>query len=156
MLFLRAVLAFLLLPTVVAGIVPAWLARGAVMRGVWLAGCIVLAVGLVILGWCVRDFYVAGRGTLAPWDPPRRLVVVGLYRWTRNPMYVGVLAILVAWWLLFPSWSLGAYALGVAVAVHCRVIWHEEPWLERQFGDDWRRYRARASRWLPHRVRERK
>jgi protein-S-isoprenylcysteine O-methyltransferase Ste14 len=157
MLFLRALLAFLLLPTVVAGIVPAWLARGAVpMRGIWLAGGAALAIGVVILGWCVRDFYVAGRGTLAPWDPPRRLVVVGLYRWTRNPMYVGVLMLLAGWALCFPSRRLAGYALCVALAVHLRVVFFEEPALRRRFGQEWEIYAARTNRWWLRRPAPRK
>src|SRR4051812_31874204 len=104
MLFARALLSFLLLPGVVAFAVPAWLAsidgrRGA---GTWL-GWIVVVAGAAILLWCVRDFYVAGKGTLAPWDPPRRLVVVGLYRFLRNPMYVGVLTLVLGWALVFGS-----------------------------------------------------
>jgi len=58
---------------------------------------VVLGGGLVVLLWCVRDFYVSGRGTLAPWNPPKRLVVVGLYRFTRNPMYIGVLMVVGGW-----------------------------------------------------------
>ncbi len=60
-------------------------------------GVPLLGLGTVLLLWCVRDFYVAGRGTLAPWDPPRHLVTVGLYRVSRNPMYLAVLLVLTGW-----------------------------------------------------------
>ena len=63
-------------------------------------GLLVMFLGTVVLGWCIRDFYISGKGTLAPWDPPRKLVVMGLYRYVRNPMYIGVL-ILVAGWFMF-------------------------------------------------------
>ena len=63
-----------------------------------------------MLLWCVRDFYVSGRGTLAPLDPPKRVVIVGLYRFVRNPMYVAVLTILVGWALLYGSWLLAVHA----------------------------------------------
>ena len=74
-----------------------------------------LVAGVVILLWCVRDFYVAGKGTLAPWDPPKHLVVIGLYRFVRNPMYLAVLAIIVGQALLFGSWWLVLYATVVFV-----------------------------------------
>ena len=98
--------------------------------------------------WCVWSFYTQGRGTLAPWSPPRTLVTSGLYRYSRNPMYVGVLLILAGWAVGFRSWPLALYAAGVAVAVHLRVILHEEPFLARAHGDAWTAYRARVRRWL--------
>jgi protein-S-isoprenylcysteine O-methyltransferase Ste14 len=84
----------------------------------------------------VRDFFVAGRGTLAPWDPPRHLVVVGLYRFVRNPMYVSVLTVVVGWWLATGSRLLAGYAVVLAIGFHLRVLYHEEPWLRRQFGEE--------------------
>ncbi len=85
MLFLRAVLAFLVLPGTFAGLLPAWIVAGDRWRGPGFGiGATPLAAGIAILIWCVRDFYLAGKGTLAPWDPPKRLVMVGLYRFTRN------------------------------------------------------------------------
>lgn len=146
---LRALAAFLVLPGVVAFAIP-WMlvAPGTPTRGFTAAGAAVVAVGVVILGWCVRDFYVLGRGTLAPWDPPKRLVVLGLYRYSRNPMYVGVLVIVSGWALGFQSWSLAAYAVCLAVAFHLRVILNEEPFLARTHGTEWDQYRARVSRWV--------
>ena len=88
--FLRALLAFLMVPVVVAGIVPFTLALYDPFKGTGsLAGGLLLAIGLAILLWCVRDFYVSGKGTLAPWDPPKHLVTVGLYRYVRNPNVCG-------------------------------------------------------------------
>src|SRR5688572_4629632 len=107
-----------------------------------------LGVGAIVLALTVREFYVAGRGTLAPWSPPRTLVTSGLYRYSRNPMYVGVLLILGGWAIRFRSWPLAIYAAAVAVAVHLRVLLHEEPFLARTHGDAWAGYRARVGRWI--------
>lgn len=148
----RALAAFLALPGVFAFAVPiAWiLLTGSDLAAPALvaAGGTVWIVGVVGLLWCVRDFFVTGRGTLAPWDPARELVVVGLYRVSRNPMYVSVLLILAGWVLVFGSPALGIYAVAVAVAFHVRVVLGEEPYLQRQFGAQWRAYRARVPRWL--------
>ena len=111
-------------------------------------GIAVIAVGAAVLLWCVRDFYVSGKGTLAPWDPPKRLVVVGLYRYMRNPMYVGLILLVLGCSVSLCSPVLAIYAGIVAIAFHIRVILHEEPWLESEFGDEWHRYRAAVSRWL--------
>jgi protein-S-isoprenylcysteine O-methyltransferase Ste14 len=106
-------------------------------------------IGFLLLLWCVRDFYVSGKGTLAPWDPPKRLVVVGLYRFVRNPMYVAVLTVVAGWSLAFGSRWLGLYLGILAVAFHLRVLFYEEPWLSRQFGADWVAYSKAVPRWLP-------
>lgn len=102
----RAVVAFLALPGMVAFAVPLLVLRPAITAaGLAPAGFAPVVLGCVILLWCVHDFYVAGRGTLAPWSPPSRLVIIGLYRFSRNPMYVGVLLILCGWAIAFRSSS---------------------------------------------------
>src|SRR3712207_1476192 len=107
-------------------------------------GAVPLGVGLAVLLLTVREFYVAGRGTLAPWSPPGTLVVTGLYRYSRNPMYVGVLSILAGWAIGFRSWPLAIYAAAIAVAFHLRVRLYEEPILGRTQPDDWAVYRTRV------------
>ena len=150
MLFARALLSFLILPGLFAFVLPAWLASTDQGRGDgWTLGWIVVAAGMTILFWCVRDFYVAGKGTLAPWDPPRRLVVVGLYRYLRNPMYVGVLTLVLGWALVFGSPVLLFYVLCLGVGFHLRTVLAEEPYLAAHFGEDWTRYRASVRRWWP-------
>jgi protein-S-isoprenylcysteine O-methyltransferase Ste14 len=104
-----------------------------------------------LLLWCVRDFYVAGKGTLAPWSPPQHLVVKGLYRLSRNPMYIAVLLVISGWALGFHSRALALYALGVLVAFHLRVIINEERFLARTHGVEWVRYKASVPRWLGRR-----
>lgn len=147
-LFARALTAFLVLPGVVAFLVPLMLvgAGSAPFSNRW--GGIPLGVGIVVLLVCVREFYVAGRGTLAPWAPPTKLVVTGLYTRSRNPMYVAVLLILSGWAFGFRSWPLALYAVVVLAAFHLRIVLHEEPWLARTFGHAWMQYQERVPRWL--------
>ena len=156
-LLLRALISFLALPGMVAGVIPAWLAaKATVDRDTLSAAVGVMAVGCSLLLWCVRDFFVSGRGTLAPWDPPRRLVVVGLYRYVRNPMYLAVLTILSGWALLYRSGTLVSYLFLFAGIFHLRVILFEEPRLRRQFGAEWVAYSGAVPRWLPRPVRKTK
>jgi len=118
--------------------------------GGWLAvGLALLLVGAAIYGWCVYDFATFGRGTPAPIDAPSRLVVRGLYRYTRNPMYLGVLTVILGWVALYRSAALGAYAIAVAAAFSLFIVLYEEPHLRRAFGDEYEAYRARVPRWLP-------
>ena len=146
----RALIAFLALPGVVAGVVPALLASADARRGSGsVYGFALLLLGLFLLLWCVRDFLVSGKGTLAPWDPPKNLVVVGLYRVVRNPMYMAVVTLVAGWSLAAGSPWLAGYAVVLACGFHLRVILHEEPWLRRQFGPDWDAYSASVRRWLP-------
>jgi protein-S-isoprenylcysteine O-methyltransferase Ste14 len=145
----RALAAFLIFPMMVGFVIPLWLlGRGAEMRTFHPLGIVPLSAGTGLLLWCVRDFYVIGSGTLAPWDPPRRLVVIGLYRWSRNPMYVAVSLILLGWATAFRSCGLLSYALIMMVVFHLRVVLFEEPWLARTHGELWKRYRSRVPRWL--------
>jgi protein-S-isoprenylcysteine O-methyltransferase Ste14 len=148
--FVRAIVAFLACPTLFGGIVPAILAATDPDRGTpRAAGLALAAVGAAALLWCVRDFYAVGRGTLAPWAPPRRLVVVGLYRFVRNPMYLAVLALVagIAWWRASPRTSV--YALVLAYVFHLRVVLAEERALAAAFGTEWKTYSRAVRRWWP-------
>jgi protein-S-isoprenylcysteine O-methyltransferase Ste14 len=146
---LRAIIAFLVCPGTVAILVPLllvpWGEPGWEFHPV---GLPILLLGFAALLWCVRDFYVAGKGTLAPWMPPRHLVVIGLYRYSRNPMYVSVLLMLIGWALCFSLRSMWIYTLIVAIAFHVRVVMVEEPALARMHGEAWTAYRQRVRRWL--------
>ena len=148
--FIRALLSFLILPGVIAGAIPGLIVTRESHRSNPSAfGLPVLSLGIFLLIYCVRDFFVAGKGTLAPWDPPKHLVTVGLYRAVRNPMYVAVLTTIVGWSLTTGSLWLTWYALLMALIFHLRVISFEEPVLKRQFGDEWRSYSAKIPRWIP-------
>jgi protein-S-isoprenylcysteine O-methyltransferase Ste14 len=146
-LVLRAAAAFIALPGVVAFLIPMLVVRANGWPTASVAGWPLLVAGTALLLWCVAAFFASGRGTLAPWDPPRQLVVRGPYRISRNPMYVGVLLILAGWATTFRLSSLVLYAVAVAVAFHLRIILNEEPFLKkthRDFPD----YASRVPRWL--------
>jgi len=145
----RALLAFALLPGVVAFLVPLLLSWPALRDGPfnWIA-LVPLVLGTGLLVWCARDFYVRGKGTLAPWAPPRHLVDTGPYRVSRNPMYLAVTAILIGWAVAFASSAVLVYAVVVMVAFHLRVVLNEEPWLARTHRELWPRYASRVPRWL--------
>ena len=143
-----------LLPGVVAGYVP-WRYFGVSRlqvdpaRARHLLGLFCVAAGVTVLALCIREFARSGRGTLAPIDPPRELVVQGLYRYVRNPMYLGVTTILLGEVLLAGSQALLAYALIWFAGANLFVIGYEEPSLRRRFGGSYDRYVERAGRWLP-------
>ena len=145
----RATTAFLLLPGMVAFVIPLLVLTptgpGALVDP---SGIVLLGFGTGLLLWCVREFYVAGKGTLAPWAPPHDLVVTGPYRFSRNPMYVAVLVVLGGWTLSIRSLGLALSALAVMLAFHLRVVFYEEPWLARTHGETWTTYRARVPRWI--------
>ena len=114
----------------------------------------VVAIALFVLGgsiyaWCVWDFATFGRGTPAPIDAPKKLVVRGLYRYGRNPMYVGVLTVILGWAVLYQSWPNALYFLGMAAMFHSFVVFYEEPTLRRLFGKEYEEYCGRVRRWLP-------
>jgi protein-S-isoprenylcysteine O-methyltransferase Ste14/pimeloyl-ACP methyl ester carboxylesterase len=147
--FLRALAAFLALPGLVAFAIPALVVWPEITtRAPRTIGLVPFIAGTFLLCWCVRDFYVAGKGTLAPWDPPRNLVIVGLYRVSRNPMYIAVTLVLIGWTFGYRSLTLAIYTLGVMLMFELRVVFGEEPWLEGKHQDEWRRYAARVPRWL--------
>jgi protein-S-isoprenylcysteine O-methyltransferase Ste14 len=114
-----------------------------------IAGVVLVALGVALLGACILEFARSGRGTLAPVDPPRELVVQGLYRYVRNPMYLSVTAIVFGEMLLTGSRALLAYWLIWFSAVNLFVIGYEEPALRRRFGASYERYTRQVGRWLP-------
>ena len=153
LLALRAIFFVLLLPGTVAGYVPFWILRSAdQLRVPHLSISTVLAsilaiTGALVLLRCVWEFFATGKGTLAPVDPPKFLVVRGPYRFTRNPMYNGVIALIVGEAWLFSSVALAEYALLVLVLFHLFVVLYEEPVLESEFGESYRVYRRAVPRW---------
>jgi protein-S-isoprenylcysteine O-methyltransferase Ste14 len=149
---LRALAAFLALPGMVAFVLPVWIGISSGRPPGHVAeAAVLLCVGTAVLLWCVREFYAAGRGTLAPWDPPRHLVTSGPYRLSRNPMYLGVVLILAGWSALWSSRTLIIYTALCMIGFHLRVLLAEERWARQRFGGEWDAYRARVPRWLPTR-----
>jgi protein-S-isoprenylcysteine O-methyltransferase Ste14 len=126
-------------------LLPSWLGFSVEMAGAarwrWLAA-VPSALGFAVALRCVWDFGWTGRGTPAPVAPPQRLVVVGLYRRVRNPMYLGFATGWIGLWVIFghPDPRVISAVAAVALAVHLFVVFYEEPTLRRKFG---------ASRWWP-------
>lgn len=110
-------------------------------------GIFCILLGTVIYIRCAWDFAVQGLGTPAPIDPPKKLVITGLYRRTRNPMYQGVLMLLIAECMLFPDSGLLTYALSIAAVFHLFVVFHEERELNARFGESYREYCREVPRW---------
>lgn len=107
-------------------------------------------MGLLLLADAVLRFVRQGRGTPAPYDPPRHLVLAGPYRYVRNPMYLGVLAAILGQGLFLASRPVLIYAAVAALCFHLIVIAYEEPHLRRVFGEEYAAYCRQVRRWLPH------
>jgi protein-S-isoprenylcysteine O-methyltransferase Ste14 len=147
---------FALAPGVVAGLVPWWLTSWTAARPAWwlplrVAGAVLLLAGTGVLVHAFARFVVEGLGTPAPVAPTRELVVGGLYRYVRNPMYLAVLAAIVGQALLLGRPVLLAYAAAVAAAFVAFVHGYEEPTLARQFGERYQAYRRAVPGWWPRR-----
>jgi protein-S-isoprenylcysteine O-methyltransferase Ste14 len=161
---LRHLIAIALLPFMVVVMIPRWLLarypgvgwRGAEGTALWwlepALGVIVVALGFALFAWCVSLFARVGQGTLAPWDPTRRLVAAGPYRHVRNPMISSVLTMLSGEAMLFRSWPLVAWAAFFFLLNHAYFMLSEEPGLEARLGEPYRTYKANVPRWLPRRT----
>lgn len=146
---------FVLAPGIVAGLVPWLITRwrpGDI--GVWwlpmqVLGGVLIVAGVTVLVHAFARFVSEGRGTPAPIAPPERLVVGGLYRYVRNPMYVAVVAVIVGHILLLARFDLLWYAAAVVLLVTAFVMLYEEPELSRRFGPEYAAYRQGVGRWWP-------
>jgi len=149
---LKSLLFLILAPGVVAGYIPlVFMQQGPqVETGLlsYLAFPLWL-VGVTILLWCFWDFLAKGRGTPAPIDPPKELVATGLYRYMRNPMYVGVLMVISGHFLWFKTIWMIVYAVVVFLAFHSFVTLYEEPHLKKTFGTAYEDYIRKVPRWIP-------
>jgi protein-S-isoprenylcysteine O-methyltransferase Ste14 len=114
-----------------------------------LVGALLIALGLILVAWTVGLFATVGGGTLAPWDPTKRLVIRGPYRYVRNPMIDGVLLILLGEAALFGSPVLLIWLAAVLTANVVYIPLVEEPGLRERFGEGYDEYRASVPRWLP-------
>lgn len=150
---LRHLVSILLLPVSAVVLMPAWVlhrypAGSERVLTSW-AGLAVFAIGFSLFAWCVWLFGRVGQGTLAPWDPPRRFVAVGPYRYVRNPMISGVATMLVGEAIFFASLPLALWALAFIVVNQVYFVLSEEPSLERRYGPRYRAYKAAVPRWAP-------
>ena len=151
--WIRAALFIAIVPASVAGWLP-WYTAGSpplATRAGMLAGAIALL--LMIAGWgillvCAREFARAGHGTPAPYDPPRALVTSGMYRFTRNPMYVGVVTAIFGQALWFRSRDAAIYGMVVALMFQIAIVLYEEPRLTKVFGKEYLEYKQRVPRWV--------
>lgn len=149
-LVLKNILFTVLVPGTVAVLVPLSIARGRQRAsGVALVPAVLLlGTGAAIYARCLWDFATFGRGTPLPLDAPKRLVIRGLYRLSRNAMYVGVLTAILGWAVYFQSLALFIYAGVVGASFHLFIVAYEEPHLRRTFGAEYVDYCARVGRWL--------
>ena len=124
--------------------------RPAAIEAPQVAGMVIGAAGAAVALWCVFTFAFIGRGTPAPFDPPRRLVIQGPYRFVRNPMYIGAGLALAGAALFYQSWPLLGYTGLFFLVTHLFVLGYEEPTLRRTFGQEYEAYCRQVRRWWPH------
>jgi protein-S-isoprenylcysteine O-methyltransferase Ste14 len=156
MLWIKVILLFVLVPGIADVLFP-WLilSNGKALTfptfGVFQAvGLLLITTGLAPVIWVCLEFIRYGHGTPAPFDPPRKFVHHGLYRWVRNPMYLGAgLLIPLGEAVYFGSWWMVLYSAIVMIILHLYIVFREEPELERRYGRPYLKYKRDVSRWIP-------
>lgn len=154
MVLLKTLIFTIVMPGTVGVLIPLLLLQGSdelalTIPSVWMLGLLPLLLGVCLYLWCAGAFTFIGKGTPAPIDAPKILVIQGPYRWVRNPMYVAVLLVVLGEALLFHSVMLVGYALLFWIIVHSFVVLVEEPSLQAQFGASYDSYRHSVWRWIP-------
>jgi len=159
LMLLRQAIAVIALPLTVTIVIPVWIGRRNDLAVVWpsdasgvlivLLGIAAMAVGLSLFAVCVFYFWTRGRGTLAPWDPPRRFVAEGPYRFVRNPMISGVILVLVGEACILRARPLANWAALFALINGVYIPLLEEPMLAARFGDAYTRYLHAVPRFIP-------
>src|SRR5687768_12879795 len=142
-------------PGIVAGLVPYWILgdqfshtiRNSFTGWQFLA-MLIFCVGFTIMVYCIWLFALKGEGTLSPAVPTRKLVISGLYKYSRNPMYLGVMLMLAGEAIFFSSIPLWIYSGFIFTAFYLFIIFHEEPRLKRVFGEEYKVYMQKVRRWL--------
>jgi protein-S-isoprenylcysteine O-methyltransferase Ste14 len=150
-LFLKNLAFVILVPGILAVWLPVRVLAGESfsIEGVRILGLCPLILGAACMLWCVYDFWKSGRGTPAPIDPPKALVVKGFYRYVRNPMYIGVLSVVLGEAICYSSWSIVLYGICASFLFHGFIILYEEPALTRTFGQEYLDYKRQVPRWFP-------
>jgi len=152
---LGSALFFVLVPSVIAGLIPWWMTHWEFLPPFFdlpatrAVGVLLIVAGLPGLVDSFARFAVQGLGTPAPIAPPQNLVVTGLYRYVRNPMYVAVVSVILGQAILFGDWRLMIYGGLMWLAFHAFVLTYEEPVLAQQFGVQYEDFRANVPRWIP-------
>jgi len=153
LLLLRSIFFTFLFPGTITVLIPYLILRSeaATLKKDWihLLGLPLIIAGAAGLIWCIWQFFAEGRGTLAPVDPPKELVVHGMYRYVRNPMYVSVLAILIGEAIFFESIGISIETIIFFAATHLFIVYYEEPYLKYQFGPSYENYFRTVGRWIP-------
>jgi Putative protein-S-isoprenylcysteine methyltransferase len=154
-LLFRNVIFTILHPGIVAGLIPFWIIGGKMnnlfdgsVKTHQFTGIFLFITGFIIMTWCIINFAIKGKGTLSPLDPTKKLVISGLYRFSRNPMYIGVMFLLIGETVFFSSLSLCIYSFFVFVGFNIFIIAKEEPRLKKDFGVDYDDYRKKVRRWI--------
>jgi protein-S-isoprenylcysteine O-methyltransferase Ste14 len=154
-LYLRNLFFTIIHPGLVAGLIPYWILGRKWSRQFSLpfhlyqyVGILIFSLGLFVLLTCIIRFASSGGGTLSPIDPTKKLVITGLYKYSRNPMYLGVTMILIGEALFFQSYHLGIYLLLIVLVFNLFILAVEEPRLKRDFADEYREYCGKVRRWL--------
>ena len=152
---LGSALFFVIAPCLAAGLVPWWITRWEIQPAFLnvelprVIGIALIAAGVPGVVDSFARFALQGLGTPAPVAPPQKLVVSGLYRYVRNPMYVSVIAIVLGQAFLFGDWRLIIYGVAFWLVAHLYVMFYEEPTLRHKFGPEYRTFCANVPRWLP-------
>ena len=154
-LLLRNLFFTILQPGMVAGFIPYWIIRHELdlilerpLRIFQYIAILLFATGFIITIICILRFAFEGKGTLSPADETKQLVIGGLYRYSRNPMYVGVMSMLIAEAMFTSSQDLWIYAAVIFACFHTFILIHEEPRLRRDFKDSYTQYCQRVRRWV--------
>jgi protein-S-isoprenylcysteine O-methyltransferase Ste14 len=146
---------FLFVPCVLAGVVPWWITRWEFLppffdlQATRAVGILLIVAGLPGLVDSFARFALQGLGTPAPIAPTQNLVVTGLYRYVRNPIYIAVVAVILGQAILFGDWRLFAYGAVFWLLVHLFVVGYEEPTLKGSFGAEYEAFRINVPRWIP-------
>lgn len=154
-LYLRNLLFTILQPGVVAGLVPYLLLRTdqkeRILQPFYILqymGLLLFVFGFLVMMNCILNFAIHGKGTLSPADPTKKLVIAGLYKYSRNPMYVGVILMLIGEAVFFQSESLWIYSMLIFVVFHLFIVFFEEPRLKKDFGAEYDQFCNKVRRWV--------
>lgn len=147
----RSIVVSIIFVSIWTWFVPRWIVGNGAFENQRPVGWIVIALGVVIAFGCAVEFAWRGIGTPAPFDPPRRLVITGLYRWMRNPMYAGLGVLLLGEGITFPRLTITMLMMiaSLWLATTLLIITFEEPALRSKFGEDYIEYCRNVRRWIP-------